>query len=687
MKRYYLVAFLTALSLLPAGVLYAQTEGASKLTHWLTPEEQLRIHEIGKDFVETDPPTAPVRNVAEFDRMQGALVRYPFGIPVSIVKELAEDVMVTTIVSNTSQQTSVTNLYTSNGVNLSNCNFLIAPTDSYWTRDYGPWFASDSANQMGIVDFPYNRPRPNDDEIPKKVAGMLGIPWYGMNVIHTGGNYMTDGLDNSSSTTLVWEENPSQTHQQIADKMQSYLGIDTYQVVEDPNGTYIDHIDCWGKFLAPDKILIRKVPPSHPRYTYIEETAAYWAAQICPYGYPYKVYRVNTPQNQPYTNSIIVNNKVLVPIMNSTYDDSALIAYQTAMPGYEVLGFLGQGSTPWESTDALHCRVMGIADIGLLYIHHIPLSGNQPCEHPYPVEAEVIACSGQPVIADSVLIHYRVDNGSWQTLTMSHAAGQQYTGIIPEQPAGSTVDYYLSAADASGRHETMPLIGSSDPFTFRTVTTLLTAVPDTLWFITVDDVFNGKHTWLHNFTDSALTLSDLEIMGMGGSGYYWYVDSATGFTYPYEVMPGDSFYLRVKFAIPVNETNLMDFLKDSLYYVTEADTQYVIIMVNDTLPIWGGTGESPFRSAAVLGDCYPNPVLNETTIPFTLAEPATIRLEILDLNGRNVRTLVSATLQKGPHQVVWNGSSANGNKVPQGIYICRLSTESAVLTKRIVVLR
>ena len=62
---------------------------------------------------------------------------------------------------------------------------------------------------------------------------------------------------------------------------------------------------------------------------------------------------------QPYTNSIILNNKVLVPIENNSYDDDALASYAEALPGYEILGFTGS----WESTDALHCRAKGIPDL------------------------------------------------------------------------------------------------------------------------------------------------------------------------------------------------------------------------------------------------------------------------------------------------------------------------------------
>ena len=52
------------------------------------------------------------------------------------------------------------------------------------------------------------------------------------------------------------------------------------------------------------------------------------------YGEPWQIFRAYTPSNQPYTNSLILNEKVLVPIMNSSWDDDALAVYEDALPGY-----------------------------------------------------------------------------------------------------------------------------------------------------------------------------------------------------------------------------------------------------------------------------------------------------------------------------------------------------------------
>lgn len=657
-------------------------DSPEKLTHWLTPDEITRLDQIGKAFVETDPPSAPIRNVAEFDHMQGVLVRYPFGIPISLIKEMAEgEIIVTTIVNSISQQNTVTNIYITNGVDTSHCNFLIAGTNSYWTRDYGPWFESDSANNIGIVDFPYNRPRPLDDEIPKEVANMLEIQWFGMNLIHTGGNYMTDGYGNSSSTELVWEENPTLTHEQVAEKVDSYLGITTYHVRPDPNGTYIDHIDCWAKFLAPDKILVRSVPPSHPQYNLVEQAAAYWAATPCAYGYNYKVFRVYTPSNQPYTNSLILNRKALVPIMNNTWDDSALAVYEAAMPGYEVIGIIGNPSTPWESTDALHCRANGIADVGLLYIRHYPLYGNHSCEEDYPISAELIVCSDTTVKNDSVLIHYRVNNGSWMTIHMVNTSGSFFSGIIPQQSGENTIEYYLTAADNSGRHASAPYIGEPDPFGFNTVYTNITAIPDTLKFNTPEECLDGKVTVLNNFTGGNISVTDIQDEGYG-TGFAWYIGTLP--STPYFLNAGDTTQLRVRIALPLFE-KFTGYAVDTLEVTTTVGTVRVIIAVNDSLL----TGRQEIFAGMYgrLGQNFPNPVTELTNIPFTLVRAGEASIEIFDYLGNRAVTLLDGYMQAGNNTVSWDGKDASGHQLPGGVYLYILKTEQGMQSKRMVLIR
>ena len=86
---------------------------------------------------------------------------------------------------------------------------------------------------------------------------------------------MTDGCGKMMSTTLVLDENDgdpntgggnvteySYTQAEIETLVENYLGVSEYQFYQDPNGTYIDHIDCWAKLLDVDKVMIRSVPAS-----------------------------------------------------------------------------------------------------------------------------------------------------------------------------------------------------------------------------------------------------------------------------------------------------------------------------------------------------------------------------------------------------------------------------------------
>ncbi|HOY52433.1 MAG TPA: agmatine deiminase family protein, partial [Prolixibacteraceae bacterium] len=173
----------------------------------MTPEEEGRKDEIGRNFLKSAALTGEVRNVAEFERMEGVLVRYPLGLPTSFIAAMSKHTVVYTLVSSTTNENSARSAYQSAGATLTNCKFIRAATDSYWTRDYGPWYVMNESNQMCIVDFPYDRPRANDDAVNGIVGSYLNIPVYNMPVVHTGGNYMTDGWGISASTDLVYEEN------------------------------------------------------------------------------------------------------------------------------------------------------------------------------------------------------------------------------------------------------------------------------------------------------------------------------------------------------------------------------------------------------------------------------------------------------------------------------------------------
>jgi len=95
-------------------------------------------------------------------------------------------------------------------------------------------------------------------------------------------------------------------------------------------------------------------------------------------------------------------------------------------------------------------------------------------------------------------------------------------------------------------------------------------------------------------------------------------------------------------------------------------------------------GELPQDAGLTLRGNFPNPFNPKTNVAFSLSEPGRVRLEIFDLSGRLVRTLVDAQAAAGDHVAEWNGRDANGTPVSSGIYFAKVSangfTESMKMT-------
>lgn len=427
-----------------------------------TPEEVALRAALPRDAfasVSDPPPLAPVRNIAEFEPVTGALIRYPLGIPYALIHEMTEEVMVHVVVDNVNHPAAVAN-FTAQGVNMERVEFIVAANNSVWTRDYGPWFVFDGNGDQVILDHFYNRPlRPDDNQIPRVLAMHWGIPVVTHDLWHTGGNYMTEGHGLSYSTDLVWNENPTMTHEQIGDFMLDYYGVDTYHVEPDISQTGIHHIDTWGKLLDEETVLMKQVAPTHPDYPELEANAAHVAGLTNKYGRPFRVVRVTCgpiPSGvASYTNSLILNNKVLVPIFNRPAEDqAALQVYQDNMPGYEVIGFY---YSEWLTDDALHCRVMGIQDRYLLRVDHNPVQEGT-AGMPAPVTVFIDDRSEAGLDMAATALHWRVAGGPDYTAVplAPEAELDWYVAEIPAQSAGTEVEYYITARDLSERTAARP---------------------------------------------------------------------------------------------------------------------------------------------------------------------------------------------------------------------------------------
>ncbi len=79
---------------------------------------------------------------------------------------------------------------------------------------------------------------------------------------------------------------------------------------------------------------------------------------------------------------------------------------------------------------------------------------------------------------------------------------------------------------------------------------------------------------------------------------------------------------------------------------------------------------------------YPNPFNPSTTISFSLPSAGEARLEVYNVQGQLVKTLVEGHLDAGTHQVVWDGTDGTGAEVASGVYLYRLTAGDQVETRK-----
>jgi hypothetical protein len=91
--------------------------------------------------------------------------------------------------------------------------------------------------------------------------------------------------------------------------------------------------------------------------------------------------------------------------------------------------------------------------------------------------------------------------------------------------------------------------------------------------------------------------------------------------------------------------------------------------------------------SAILEQNYPNPFNPNTNIRFILEESSKIDIEVFNIKGQKVRTLVSGNYDSGEFIVNWNGKNDDNSDEPSGVYFYKMITNSNSQTKKMILLR
>ena len=96
---------------------------------------------------------------------------------------------------------------------------------------------------------------------------------------------------------------------------------------------------------------------------------------------------------------------------------------------------------------------------------------------------------------------------------------------------------------------------------------------------------------------------------------------------------------------------------------------------------------SPHPVASGLSPNFPNPFNSSTRIAYHLATPGPVRLEIYNVLGQSVRTLVNQFQPAGSYQVPWDVRNQEGPAVAAGVYLVRLQYPGGEQTRRLLLLK
>lgn len=450
-----------------------------------------------------------IRTAAEWEPALGTLIVWPLSIPHKLVIELANDNHLFTMVENQDAQKEAEKWFSEWHINPENVTFIYAKqgVDAWWTRDWGPSAVFTNKNEYKLADgkYIYSTPVTNlacndslrflflddnnniqltqiDDDATIPLAKQLGFEVMDLPINNTGGNVLTDGLGTAFSTCIILNENEYHgiDKENFLKLNDSLLGFQRYNIISNFEDEGIQHIDCLLKLIDEETILVAEPPNNHKLYDIYNDIVNQELSVLkTPYNKPYKILKIKTAPYKgdrlaAYTNSLILNKVVYVPLFDIPQDSIALKTWEDVMPGYEIKGFKFSlddeplvteelrkhyGDYGWNNGDALHCRARAIWNPEMLFISVNTIASEVDSHQNNNVYTTIIDYSNKGLIENKSELHWRVlGENEWKTMTLSRTDSENlFFAEIPSTNSGITIEYYISAVSNSGAKETRPI--------------------------------------------------------------------------------------------------------------------------------------------------------------------------------------------------------------------------------------
>jgi len=118
-------------------------------------------------------------------------------------------------------------------------------------------------------------------------------------------------------------------------------------------------------------------------------------------------------------------------------------------------------------------------------------------------------------------------------------------------------------------------------------------------------------------------------------------------------------------------------------YATTQPVQRARSVHQVDLPV-NGMADGTMASSPMFLSIGRNPVRDGTTIAYGIGQEGVVQVDVFDIVGRKVRTLVNESKPSGAHQVQWDGRDGSGNRLGRGVYFARLRAGSQIVQRTLV---
>lgn len=330
----------------------------------VTPEEAQKLYNRPKTNPppEFDPKSPWPRIAGEFEKQNAILISVSELLPQhgSILKriaELTEDHVRLIILFNDSKQvTEALKVLSESDQELKHLSFMHFKLDTVWLRDFGPVLAQLEEGVMS-VDFFYSGQRPTDDHFPRDWAKVISaehnsVPW-----TIQGGNLLCNGSGLALTTTRIYDDNKvvfrrrpgidpiKEQRDFVINEFKKYTNLKHIEVLQPLQNEKTKHVDMFATFVNSKEVLVAKVDPRRdPTNARVLDYNAKQLERIKIGGTPLKIHRIPIPVRRgtswsPYTNVIIANRLIMMPVMKTDDRETMLEAinvYRKLFPNHRV---------------------------------------------------------------------------------------------------------------------------------------------------------------------------------------------------------------------------------------------------------------------------------------------------------------------------------------------------------------